>query len=95
MKKIKNHAIVIEETYQNENIKDNNISKKYHTLIEINFWLKNELLKYEKGQNNFKYCLKDVDAVDKGIDELVKNIQIANEINEKIKDKLEKTNFDS
>ena len=36
-----------------------------------------------------------MDAVDKGIDELVKNIQIANEINEKIKDKLGKTYFDS
>ena len=85
-KKIKNHAIVNEVIYENENIKEKNISNKYKEIIEENIRLKNELLKYEKSQNNLKCYLKDVDAVDKGIDELVKNFQIAKEINEKLKD---------
>ena len=93
-KKVKNHAIVNEEVSGNENMKEMKILKKYNTVLEENMRLKQELLKYQKDNINLAYCLKDVEGLDRGIDEFVRELKDLNEINAKLKDKLEKNDFD-
>ena len=93
-KKVKNHAIVNEEISGNENMKEMKILKKYNTVLEENIKLKQELLKYQKDNINLQYCIKDVEGLDKGIDEFVRELKELKEVNAKIKDKLEKNDFD-
>ena len=93
-KKVKNHAIVNEEISGNENMKEMKILKKYNTVLEENIKLKQELLKYQKDNINLQYCIKDVEGLDKGIDEFVRELKELKEVNAKLKDKLEKNDFD-
>ena len=87
-KKVKNHAIVNEET-TNENMKDIKILERFNSLLEENMKLKKKLSEYQKDNNNLAYCLKDVDGVDKGIDEFEKEINSLHEKNIKLKDEVE------
>ena len=89
-KKVKNHAIVNEEISGNENAREMKILKKYNSVLEENLRLKKELIKYQHDNNNLVYCLKDVEGLDKGIDEFVRDMNNLQEQNAKLKDKIEK-----
>ena len=90
-KKVKNHAIVNEEISGNENTK---ILRKYNSVLEENIRLKKELLKYQHDNNNVASCLKDVEGIDKGIDDFVRKMNNLEEQNAKLKDKIEKNELE-
>ena len=90
-KKVKNHAIVNEEISGNENTR---ILRKYNSVLEENIRLKKELLKYQHDNNNLVSCLKDVDGIDKGIDDFVRKMNNLEEQNAKLKDKIEKNELE-
>ena len=93
-KKVKNHAIVNEEISAGENAREMKILKKYNSVLEENLRLKQELIKYQKDNNNLAYCLKDVEGIDKGLDEFLKEMNILQEKNAKLKDKVEKSDLE-
>ena len=93
-KKVKNHAVVNEELSGAENIREMKILKKYNSVVEENLRLKEELLKYQKDNNNLVYCLKDVEGIDKGLDEFLKEMNNLQEINAKLRDKIEKNDLE-
>ena len=93
-KKVKNHAIVNEEISGNENMREMKILRKYNSVVEENERLKKELLKYQSDNNNLVYCLKDVEGLDKGIDEFVRDMNNLQEQNAKLKDKFEKCDLE-
>ena len=89
-KKVKNHAIINEEISGNENTKEMKILKKYNSVLEENLRLKKELIKYQHDNNNLSNYLKDVECIDRGIDEFVVDINNLQEQNAKLRDKIEK-----
>ena len=92
-KKVKNHAIV-NEVSANENIRDMKILKKYNSVVEENMRLKQELIKYQKDNNNLANFLNDMEGVDRGIDEFVKEMNNLQEKNAKLRDKVEKSELE-
>ena len=92
-KKVKNHAIV-NEVSANENIKEIKILKKYNSVVEENMRLKEELRKYQKDNYNLTNFLNDVEGVDRGIDEFVKEMNNLQEKNSKLRDKVEKSELE-
>ena len=62
-------------------MKDIKILERFNSLLEENMKLKKKLSEYQKDNNNLAYCLKDVDGVDKGIDEFEKEINSLQEEN--------------
>ena len=92
-KKVKNHAVVNEET-SNENMKEMKILKRYNSLLEENMRLKKELTKYQKDNNNSVNSLRDAEGFDKGIEELVKEMNNLKEKNIKLSDKVEKNDLE-
>ena len=92
-KNVKNHAIVNEEISAGENMREMKILEKYNTVLEENARLKKELNKY-KNDNNLAYCLKDIEGIDKGIDEFVRDMSNLQEQNAKLRDKIEKSDLE-
>ena len=92
-KKVKNHARINEEI-GNENIREMKILKKYNSVLEENIRLKRELTKYQHDNNNLVSCLKDVEGLDKGIDEFVRDMNNLQEQNAKLTDKIEKSDLE-
>lgn len=92
-KKVKNHAIV-NEVSANENIREMKIMKKYNSVVEENMRLKKELIKYQNDNNNLANFLNDMEGVDRGIDEFVKEINNLQEKNAKLRDKVEKSELE-
>ena len=93
-KKVKNHAVVNEELSGAENMREMKILKKYNSVVEENLRLKQELIKYQKDNSNLVYCLKDVEGIDKGLDEFLKEMNNLQEKNAKLRDKVEKSEFE-
>ena len=93
-KKVKNHAIVNEEISGNENLKEMKILKKYNSVLEENMRLKEELIKFRNDNNNLAFCFKDVEGIDKGIDEIIKEMNNLKEKNAKLNDKVEKNDLE-
>ena len=93
-KKVKNHAVVNEEISAAENMREMKILKKYNSVLEENLRLKQELIKYQKDNTNLVYCLKDVEGIDKGLDEFLKEMNILQEKNAKLRDKIEKSELE-
>ena len=92
-KKVKNHAIV-NEVSASENIREMKILKKYNSVVEENIRLKEELIKYRKDNNNLAISLNDMECVEKGIDEFVKEMNNLQEKNAKLRDKAEKSELE-
>ena len=93
-KKVKNHAVVNEELSGLENAREMKILKKYNSVLEENLRLKQELIKYQKDNSNLVYCLKDVEGIDKGLDEFLKEMNNLQEKNAKLRDKIEKSELE-
>ena len=93
-KKVKNHAVVNEELSGAENIREMKILKKYNSVVEENLRLKQELIKYQKDNSNLACCLKDVEGIDKGLDEFLKEMNNLQEKNAKLRDKIEKSDLE-
>ena len=93
-KKVKNHAVVNEELSAAENMREMKILKKYNSVVEENLRLKQELIKYQKDNSNLVYCLRDVEGIDKGLDEFLKEMNNLQEKNAKLRDKIEKSDLE-
>ena len=93
-KKVKNHAVVNEELSAAENMREMKILKKYNSVVEENLRLKQELIKYQKDNSNLAYCLRDVEGIDKGLDEFLKEMNSLQEKNAKLRDKIEKSDLE-
>lgn len=93
-KKVKNHAIVNEEISSAENMREMKILKKYNSVVEENLRLKQELIKYQNDNSNLANCLKDVEGIDKGLDEFVKEMNTLQEKNAKLSDQIEKSELE-
>ena len=93
-KKVKNHAIVNEEVSAGE-MREMKILKKYNTVLEENIRLKKELMRYKNdNNNNLAYCLNDIEGLDRGINELARDMNNLQELNAKLKDKIEKSDLE-
>ena len=93
-KKVKNHAVVNEELSAAENMREMKILKKYNSVVEENLRLKQELIKYQKDNSNLAYCLRDVEGIDKGLDEFLKEMNNLQEKNAKLRDIIEKSDLE-
>ena len=93
-KKVKNHAVVNEELSAAENMREMKILKKYNSVVEENLRLKQELIKYQKDNSNLVYCLRDVEGIDKGLDEFLKEMNNLQEKNAKLRDIIEKSDLE-
>ena len=90
-KKVKNHAIVNEEISKNEKVK---ILKEYNSVLEENLRLKEELARYQHDNNSLESRLIDVEVIDKGIDDFVREMNNLQEQNAKLRDKIEKNELE-
>ena len=90
-KKVKNHAIVNEEISGNDN---SSILQMYNSVLEENMRLKRELTHYQHDNNNLASCLQEVEGIDKGIDEFVRDMNNLQEQNAKLKDRIEKNELE-
>ena len=53
-----------------------------------------ELIKYQKDNSNLAYCLRDVEGIDKGLDEFLKEMNNLQEKNAKLRDIIEKSDLE-
>ena len=83
-----------EEISGNENQKEMKILKKYNSVLEENMRLKEELIKFRNDNNNLAFCFKDVEGIDKGIGEIIKEMNNSKQKNAKLNDKVEKNDLE-
>ena len=86
--------MVNEDLSAAENMREMKILKKYNSVVEENLRLKQELIKYQKDNSNLAYCLRDVEGIDKGLDEFLKEMNNLQEKNAKLRDIIEKSDLE-
>ena len=95
-KKVKNHALVNEEVSAGYNLREMKFLENYNTVLQENFKLKEELMRYRREQkdNSTIINLQDIEGFDRGLNEISRDINNLKEQNARLKDEIEKSDLE-
>jgi kinesin family protein 15 len=95
-KKVKNHALVNEEVSAGYNLREMKFLENYNSVLQENFKLKEELMRYRREQkdNNTIINLQDIEGFDRGLNEISRDINNLKEQNARLKDEIEKSDLE-